>query len=396
MTGLFLVLILLVSCQPQTVEAPFVVSPLELHWHQGSYETTTVETATEQLVLYPEPIDRYPADGVRGLYLSAYGAANAGISSHADNLLANTRLNAVVIDYKDDWGNIASQHGSADPLLQAATNEIYSAKDLMQKYHDAGVYTIARIVCFKDRYRAKAKPEDALQNADGSVWYLPSGDAYLNPFSQANWDYLVEAAIEAAKAGFDEVQFDYVRFPENFNYLSQYLKFSRGRYAEMDLTEEAKRSHAIADFIGYAREKLDAYDVRLSADIFGYVTMTVDDGNLGQNFLMMAENVDAISSMIYPSHWDDGAFGAAKPDKEPGKVVAGYIARELELLATLPNPAISRPWLQSFTASYLGEGNYVVYGKEQVEAQIKALEAAGVNEYLLWDPANNYLPNVNY
>lgn len=397
LSGLILIISLLFGACQTTDEADIIVPPLAIAVETAELISTPVETSLEQFVLYPPVVvDRYPADGVRGIYLSAHGAVSPGISANADALLASTNLNAVVIDYKDDYGHMMSQHTSNDAFLQSATSEVYSASELINKYRANGVYTIARIVCFKDSFRAKALPELALKNANGSAWSAPSGDAYLNPFAKENWDYLVEASIEAAKAGFDEIQFDYVRFPENFNYLSTILSFDRGDYAALDMSEEAKRSQVIADFIGYAREKLKPYNVRLSADIFGYVTMVQDDGNIGQNFLLIAHNVDAISSMIYPSHWSDGSFGAAKPDTQPGVVVAGYIAREKELLATLETPAISRPWLQSFTASYLGPGNFVVYGKEQLEAQINALKNAGVQEYLLWDPANNYLPGVNY
>lgn len=394
---IFLISIVVIACQA-VQSTTFRVDPLMLWIQTTEPELQPVATEQTTIRLYPppQPIDRYPSDGVRGLYLTANGATHDGISSQAKKLLAESSLNAVVIDYKDDWGRIAAQHGSHDSLLQSATRSIYSASELVSQYHDLDVYTIARIVCFKDTFRAEAMPEEALRLPDGSLWYNSSGDAFLNPFHRSNWDYLVEAAIEAAKAGFDEIQFDYVRFPENFNYLSQVLVFSQEAYENLALSEEAKRSLVIADFIGYAREKLEPHNVRLSADIFGYVTMVVDDGNIGQNFLQIAQHVDVISSMIYPSHWSDGSFGAAKPDLEPGKVVSGYIARELELLAQLEQPPITRPWLQSFTANYLGDGNFVPYTATQVQEQIDALRDAGVNEYLLWDPANNYLPDVNY
>ena len=396
--GIFILVCLLVACQPVTVEEPFVMHPLSLMRQTESFEAKQIAVEQTHSELYPPPppIDRYPADGVRGMYLSAYGAANQAISAHAKNLLQSSSLNAVVIDYKDDWGRIASHHSSSDPVLQQAVNPVYSAEQLIEDYRAAGAYTIARIVCFKDAFRSQAKPAQAMQNLDGSPFIAPTGDAYLNPYDKSNWDYLVAASIEAAKAGFDEIQFDYVRFPENFNALASRVKLDQGEYAELDMAEEHKRSQVIADFVAYAKEKLADYSVRLSVDIFGYVALTVDDGNVGQNFLKISQHVDVISSMIYPSHWENGAFGAARPDKEPGKVVAGYIAREKEILATLAEAPISRPWLQSFTASYLGSGNYIPYTAAEVQAQVEALRQAGIREYLLWDPTNNYLSNVDY
>lgn len=397
---LIMSLILFTSCQPVVpAEEPIVVPAMTSHPVTIEPISQSVETSQSLTELYPPPPppeDRYPAEGVRGIYLSAYGAVSPDFSNHAKELIRTTGLNAVVIDYKDDYGHIVSTHTSSDPVLQSAVREVYSAADMIEGYHQAGAYTIARIVCFKDAYRSQAEPASAMQNPDGSVFIAPTGDAYLNPFDKANWDYLVAASIEAAKAGFDEIQFDYVRFPESFNTLAASVVLDQGDYAELDMSEEEKRSQVIADFIGYAREKLAPYHVRLSVDIFGYVAMTVDDGNVGQNFLKICQNVDVISSMIYPSHWSDGSFGADKPDTQPGLVVGGYITRELELLSTLESPPVTRPWLQSFTASYLGAGNYIDYGPAEIEAQIEALRHAGVFEYLLWDPSNNYFTNVNY
>ena len=116
---------------------------------------------------------------------------------------------------------------------------------------------------------------------------------------------------------------------------------------------------------------------------------------IGQNFLKISENVDVISSMIYPSHWTS-YFGIAKPDLEPYRLVQEYAKVENAKLGELKTPPVSRPWLQDFTASYLGSGNYQVYGKEQVEDQIKALSEAGINEYLLWNAGNNYSQGVDY
>lgn len=395
--GILLIIMVLTACQPVAEEIPFVMHPLVVADYTQDFETHELATNQSSVELYPAPIvDRYPADGVRGIYLTAYAAADEGLSAHAFSLLEQSALNAVVIDYKDDWGHIASAHTSDDEQLEQATRALYDAVSINQRFHEAGAYTIARIVCFKDSYLAQQAPARALQNQDGSLWHNASGDAYLNPFDQTNWDYLVAAALEAAKAGFDEIQLDYVRFPENFNALSQSIKLEQGEYATLDLSEEAKRSRVISDFIGYLRERLTDYPVRLGVDIFGYVTMVEDDGNVGQNFLQIAQQVDVISSMIYPSHWNDGAFGAAKPDKEPARVVSGYIARELELLSSLESPPITRPWLQAFTASYLGSGNFIPYTAKEVEAQIEALRQAGVPEYLLWDPSNHYFEQANY
>ncbi|WP_313469215.1 putative glycoside hydrolase, partial [Carnobacterium sp.] len=137
------------------------------------------------------------------------------------------------------------------------------------------------------------------------------------------------------------------------------------------------------------------YGVEVSVDIFGYSATVPEAPGIGQNFSKISNNVDVISSMIYPSHWGS-YFGISKPDLEPYKLVTEYMKVENELLEGLETPPKSRPWLQDFTASYLGAGNYIEYGATQVEDQIRALHEAGVDEFLLWDANNTYTPGVNY
>jgi len=168
-----------------------------------------------------------------------------------------------------------------------------------------------------------------------------------------------------------------------------------GEYKDSELDNVQKRVQAVTDFVAYAREQLKPYGVKVSVDIFGYTATLPEAPGIGQNFTKISEHVDVISSMIYPSHWTS-YFGIAKPDLEPYKLVREYAKVEKKKLAELKTPPISRPWLQDFTASYLGSGNYKVYGKTEVEAQIKALYDEGIQEYLLWNAGNKYSPNVDY
>ena len=156
-----------------------------------------------------------------------------------------------------------------------------------------------------------------------------------------------------------------------------------------------RRVDAVTDFVAYAHEQLEPYDVEVSVDIFGYSATLPEAPGIGQNFSKISENVDVISSMIYPSHWTS-YFGIAKPDLEPYKLVAEYAKVENAKLGELEDPPVSRPWLQDFTASYLGAGNYLNYGKAEVEAQIKALNDNGIDEFLLWNAGNTYSPGVDY
>ncbi|WP_170145222.1 putative glycoside hydrolase [Ammoniphilus oxalaticus] len=156
------------------------------------------------------------------------------------------------------------------------------------------------------------------------------------------------------------------------------------------------RVSAVTDFVRYAREQLAPYGVDVSVDIFGYAATLPEAPGIGQNFKEISDQVDVISSMIYPSHWGPGYFNIAKPDLEPYRLTREYMKVEKEKLAELENPPISRPWLQDFTASWLGKGNYLSYGPREVEQQVQALLDEGVEEFLLWNAVNNYTRGVNY
>ena len=172
------------------------------------------------------------------------------------------------------------------------------------------------------------------------------------------WDHNVQIAIEAAKMGFQEIQFDYVRFPEGFEKRHDTLKYVFEEYEESELDPVQRRVEAITDFVVYAREQLKPYGVKVSVDIFGYAATLPEAPGIGQNFSRISENVDVISSMIYPSHWTS-YFGIAKPDLEPYRLVSEYAKVENKILGALENPPVSRPWIQDFSAPWLGAGNYL-------------------------------------
>ena len=256
------------------------------------------------------------------------------------------------------------------------------------------IYPIGRIVVFKDTVFAEKRPDLSFKEGE-SVWKNGRGEAFVNPFMKEVWDHNVDIAIDAAKMGFKEIQFDYVRFPEGFEKRDESLSYSLGDYEDSELDPVQRRVEAVTDFVAYAREQLKPYDVEVSVDIFGYAATLTEAPGIGQNFSKISENVDVISSMIYPSHWTS-YFGISKPDLEPYKLVAEYAKVENEVLGKLENQPVSRPWLQDFTASWLGAGNYTRYGKAEIEAQIKALNDNGIDEYLLWNAGNTYTTGVNY
>ncbi|GAA0380380.1 putative glycoside hydrolase [Bacillus horti] len=344
----------------------------------------------------------YP-DAVRGIYVTGHSAGGERFTRLID-LINSTDLNAMVIDIKDDHGYLTFRPEEDSELYGVSQRYIRDIKEVLETLEVHNIYPIARIVVFKDSVIANEKPEwSFLEN--NSVWKNNRQESFINPFLKEVWDYNIEFAKLAAELGFKEIQFDYVRFPEGFEKRDQQLTYSMGEYSPIPILDEdgetigedyvQPRVNAVTDFVAYAKQELAGYPVDVSVDIFGYAATLPEAPGIGQNFLKISSHVDVISSMIYPSHWTS-YFGIAKPDLEPYRLVEEYAKVENSKLDELDNPPVSRPWLQDFTASWLGKGNYVKYGVDEVEAQIKALNEAGIWEFLLWNANNNYTPDVNY
>lgn len=334
----------------------------------------------------------YP-DAVRGIYVTGHSAGGAKFNKLM-KLMDDTDLNAMVIDIKDDWGNLTYVPEDDSSYNDIGKPYIKDPKNILKEMEEKQIYPIARVVVFKDSVLANKKPEWSYKEGN-SVWKNGRGESFVNPFLKEVWDYNIGIAIEAAKMGFQEIQFDYVRFPEGFEQRDTSLKYSMGEYENLKVENVQKRVSAVTDFVEYARKQLEPYGVKVSVDIFGYTATLPEAPGIGQNFSKISEHVDVISSMIYPSHWTS-YFGIAKPDLEPYKLVSEYAKLEKAKLGELDSPPVSRPWLQDFTASYLGAGNYKNYGKSEVQAQIKALNEQGIKEFLLWNAGNSYTPNVDY
>jgi len=384
-------------------------------------EPDSVPEQPEQLEPDPEPITEqkpvfeYP-DAVRGIYVTGHSAGGERLEKLIQ-LVNETDLNAMVIDVKDDYGNITFKLDGT-PFEQYGKNYIKDPAALLEKLAEHNIYPIARVVVFKDSTFAAEHPEFSFQQ-NGKVWKNTKKEAFINPFIRENWEHNVLIAKEAAKIGFKEIQFDYVRFPEGFEKKAAKLTYSLGEYSKEKLlprlVEEWEsipaeirpefspeydpvqaRVAAVTDFVKYAYEEMKPFDVEVSVDIFGYSATVSEAPGIGQNFIKISENVDVISSMIYPSHWSIGYFNIPKPDKEPYRLVKEYVLEEKGKFSLMDSPPRSRPWIQDFTAPWLGEGYYIKYGKAEVEAQIRALGEGGITEFLLWNPLNRYTANVDY
>ncbi|MEC0329765.1 putative glycoside hydrolase [Paenibacillus macerans] len=328
------------------------------------------------------------APKVKGIYVTAYSAGGSRMNELVD-LVDKTELNAMVIDIKDDSGYITyktenpelNKLGKAQPFIR----DIGALMERLEK-HD--IYPIARIVVFKDTILAKKHPEYSFVQKDGSVWSNGGGDSFVNPYSKEVWDYNIEIAKEAAKLGFKEIQFDYVRFPEGFEKRADSLNYEKSEMSRVD---------AVSSFVKYAKEQLEPLGIRVSVDIFGYAASVPAAEGIGQDFVKISDQVNIICPMIYPSHYSTGWFNTKDPDKAPYQTIKGAIKDTQDKLAPLgEEQPIVRPWIQDFTASWLGKGHYIKYGKHEVEEQIRALRDMNVDEYLLWNASNRYTEGVSY
>lgn len=379
------------SVQPaQTNPNPITVA-VESAWNMSALaaqkNNVVIDANNPPVKIDPQP----DAPKVKGVYVTAYSAGGSRMNQLLD-LLDNTGLNSMVIDIKDDLGYITYKTENQELLkMGTAQKFIPDIKDLMGKLQKHNVYPIARIVVFKDTVLAEKHPELSFTNADGSVWKNGGGDAFVNPYSKKVWDYNVAIAKEAAAMGFKEIQFDYVRFAEGFEKRADTLKYEK--------QGDKSRTEAVSEFVQYARKELAPLGVRVSVDIFGYAASVPAADGIGQDFTKISENVDVIAPMVYPSHYSTGWFGAKDPDKEPYKTIKGSMVDTFKKLDEIKDESqrpIVRPWIQDFTASWLGSGHYAKYGKAEVDAQIKAMADMGVDEYLLWNASNRYTSNGNY
>lgn len=328
------------------------------------------------------------APEVKGIYVTAHSAGGARMESLL-KLVDETDLNSMVIDIKDDNGYITYPTTTPELLeIGTAKKFIHNIDQLMDTLKSNQIYPIARIVVFKDTVLAVKQPELSFLHADGTIWKNGRGESFVNPYRKEVWDYNIAIAKEAARLGFKEIQFDYVRFPEGFETRADSLTF--------DKTDES-RVDVVTGFVKYAREQLEPLGVRVSVDIFGYAASVPVAEGIGQDFVQISNDVHVISPMVYPSHYSTGWFKQKNPDRSPYETIKGAMEdthKKLEDTGELK--PIIRPWIQDFTASWLGKGKYIKYGKAEVEAQIQALHDTGVTEYLLWNAGNKYSPGVTY
>lgn len=319
---------------------------------------------------------------VRGIYVTGPMAGSANMENLID-LIDNTELNTVVIDVKNDEGNITYQMDlQAAQDMGACINYISDMEGLMAELKEHNIYTIARIVCFKDPYLAEHNPQLALKKADGSNLTDAYGLTWVNPYKEEVWEYLTDVALAAADMGFDEIQYDYVRFPIG----------NEAETADYGVDIQSyPREQAIMNFLDYAAERLHEKGIPVTADVFGTIIgSAIDVEQVGQDYVGLGSTVDVLCPMIYPSHYGNGVFGYDVPDAYPYETVyAALLASNNELAGIADEDrAVVRPWLQAFTATWVS--GHITYGGDEIREQIQAVYDAGYEEWILWNASNRY------
>ncbi|HLN65543.1 MAG TPA: putative glycoside hydrolase [Symbiobacteriaceae bacterium] len=317
-----------------------------------------------------------PKVEVKGIYLTAYSATHEDTFQPLLALVERTELNAMVVNVKDDWGNITFAVNDATAQAAGAVNpDFKDVQAFTALLRSKQVYSIARVVTFKDAFVPKYRPDLAAASSAGGIWRDYNGVTWLNPYNREAWNYIVGIAKAAAAAGFDEIQFDYVRFPTDG-------PMALLTYPGQDNRE---KQQVIGDFLAYARKELRPYGVRVSADVFGLVTSLYDDLGIGQHLEEASAGVDVLSPMVYPSHYIPGNLNLPNPNAAPYETVHRSMldAKGRWEKAGLTGQVTMRPWLQDFSWGY-------PYGPAEVRAQIQATYDAGYKEWLLWNAANDY------
>jgi len=314
--------------------------------------------------------EKSPVTVVKGIYLTAHTASDTKAMEKIIQLIDKTELNAVVIDIKDYSGYILYD-SQIDEVKKLKTKKIV-IKDvpaLIVKLHEHNIYVIARQTVFQDPILAQKKSNWAIKNKQGGVWRDNKGLSWVDSTKKEVWKYNLDIAKEASELGFDEINFDYVRFPTD------------GNMADAVIPPLKKRNAAMANFFSFVSEQMKAEPVYISLDFFGLVMENHTGMSIGQQISGAADKVDYISPMMYPSHYGKGHLGFGNPAAFPGKVIDNGMKLGTPLFEN--QRAMVRPWLQAFNIG-------AVYGAKNIRAEIETVEKYPNAGWLLWNAANRY------
>lgn len=342
-------------------------------------------------------------DPLKAIYMTACVAGTPSWRTKMMNLIDTTELNAMVIDIKDYSGTIS--YIPTDPKLPQTTGTGCRVKDMAKfvaELHAKNIYVIGRITVFQDPHYTKLHPELAVKRAsDGGVWKDHKGLSFIDVSAKPYWDYIAELARDSYAQGFDEINFDYVRFPSDGNM----------KDISYPWTGKMTKSIALEHFFVYLADAVKPTGAVISVDLFGMTTTNYDDLNIGQVLETAMAHFDFVAPMVYPSHYPPNFNGWKNPNNYPYDLIKFVMSRGALRAEATSTPSLTlagvrigtttparytktaydrnklRPWLQDF--QYGGH-----YGPAEVRAQIKATYDSGLNSWMLWDPGNKYTPEA--
>jgi hypothetical protein len=329
----------------------------------------------------PAPDTSHPPAIIRALYANRAAAQSMKKMRHLIGIADTTEINAIVIDMKDEFGlnfRTSNKEWAKNTGNHGLVSNLRALLDTM-KAHD--LVPIARLVVFNDSVSARVHPEWTIRTTDGGTWRSKTGAAWVNPYHRGAWDYNIGIAEELAKLGFDEIQFDYIRFPEPYKSLGPQV------FPE---SKDVSKADNLAAFLKEAKTRLNALGVRSTADIFGLVTNVKGPLEIGQWWEKLSPVTDVLLPMTYPSHYPKGTFNIPNPNKDPYKIVKIAIdtARVRDEKLGITAEEHVRPWIQAFSLYK------VPYGPEEIKAQKQAIYDAGYDGWVLWSPGSHFDPFI--
>lgn len=329
----------------------------------------TVKLSTSQISEIKQKISQLPV--IRGIHLTSWVAGNKKQRTKVLENIRKSVINSVVVAVKEKNGDVYIPGIDITYKYKTYVSAISNPKEMIEDFKKEKLYTIARVVCFHDNKLPKIKPDIAVKNVNGGVWKSKNGDMWVDPYNKEVWEYIISVAEKASEYGFDEIQFDYIRYPTEGD-----VKLCS--FSVPHSNEDAENN--IVDFIKYAKERLSKYNVKISVDVFGLTTKS--SMGIGQNLKKMIKVVDRVYPMMYPSHYYSGEYNLIDPEREPYKLINRALKQAMNMVEVDYYKIV--PYLQDFSLS-------VRYGPFELRAQIIAAKNNYIKSFLLWNPASKYL-----
>lgn len=389
--GLFIVSSSLVACDREqrdaTTDTLSIASDDEAGFVRASNDASTIaapvaDSATLWRTRFGNRVPR--PDSVKALYVNGWAAGSRTRMAEIIRMANETEINALIIDIKE-----SDTYLSYDSTEIAVAKEIGADKRPTSRWLPAlidslqahGIYSIARIVVFKDRMLAEKKPELAIKTTHGGVWKDRKGIPWVNPYDKRVWDYNIAIAREALDMGFSELQWDYVRFPDVTNTMRATMSYPG--------SNGVSRADNIRSFIRYSKDQLKEYQVPITADVFGLVTHVEGDLEIGQNWEQIISVADVVLPMTYPSHYYAGLYGFAKPHANPYEILRIALTDAVERTSFVADSTGGpvgevMPWLEAMSIRGIS------YGPVELRKQIQATYDAGLKSWALWNPGSKF------